>query len=153
MARLDAAVDRVFARPRQIADRLVFRVGDPYSAQLTGTARFGQLNAVASVGLDPVARPPRNLRGRDDLANVALGRQCPLQSEPGRTGLVDDVKVLGRADLGQHLQKLADVVRHLADESPRRSALLGRRNGDAVLVDVQAHMKFDTLFHGRSPCC
>ena len=33
-----------------------------------------------------------------------------------------------------------------------RSSWLGRRDA-AVLVDVQPRMSFDTLIHGRSPCC
>jgi len=55
LACLPAAVDRILARPRQIADRFVGWIGDPYGGQLAGTRVLGQLHAVASIGLDTVA--------------------------------------------------------------------------------------------------
>lgn len=68
---LDTAVDGVFARPRQVADRFVGRLGYPHRTQLSGARALGQLNAVTSIGLDSVARTPRNLRRGNDFAEVA----------------------------------------------------------------------------------
>src|SRR5206468_8765308 len=87
MAGLDAAVDCVFARPRQITDRFVVRIGDPHGAQLARARAFGQLNAVARISLDAVAWTSRHLRWRNDLAGVTLGLQGTLQTEACRTSL------------------------------------------------------------------
>src|SRR6478752_2155592 len=121
MAGLDATVDRVFARPRQITDRFVVWIGDPHGAQLPGARALSQLHAVTPISLDSIAWAPRDLRWGNDLAGVAPGLQRTLQSESRRASLVHDVQLLRGTDLRQHLQQLVHVMRDLADQAPGRS--------------------------------
>jgi hypothetical protein len=61
------------------------------------------------------------------------------------------VQLLGRPQLGQHLQQLIHVVSGLADHSPALTACVGCAHREAVFVNVQSDMNLATLIHGRSP--
>lgn len=66
---------------RMLARGFVLRIGNPYGAQLASTRALGQLHAVPPVRLDSVTRAPRDLRGRNDLAPIALDLQGTPQPE------------------------------------------------------------------------
>src|SRR6185312_7567762 len=87
----------------------------------------------------------------DDFTGISPCPKSSLQAKARRPGLVDHMQLLWRANLGQHLQKLGNVVRHLAYQLwiAATGQCLGHR--DAVLVDIQADVNLDKLFHGRSP--
>ena len=56
---------RIETGAHQIAHRLVPGVRDLYRRQLAGPTQSCQAGRIASVGLDPVAGPLRDQRGRD----------------------------------------------------------------------------------------
>jgi hypothetical protein len=152
MARLGTRGDRVIARSRQIPDRLVRRVGHPDRSQIARARTLGQLQAVAPVGLDALARAPRNQRWGDHLTPITPGGQRSLQAIAGGARLVDHVHLGRRAQLGQRLEQLVDLVGGSPNLSRRDSATrLGCTNHDAVLVHIQCHENLDTFVHGRSP--
>jgi hypothetical protein len=85
------------ACPDEAADRLVRRIRDPDLGQLAGAQEAGQGERVAPVGLDPVARFPRDQRRRDDGAMVPEPGEEPVQAVAGRAGLVADAQRARRA--------------------------------------------------------
>ena len=62
-----------------------------WAVVVAGARVLGQQQAVASISLDPIARTARNQRRSDDLADVALGRQRPLQAAYARASQPDVV--------------------------------------------------------------
>jgi len=140
------------ACPDETADRLVRRVGDPDRGQLAGAQEAGQGERVAPVGLDPVARLPRDQRRRDDGAMVPEPGEEPVQAVAGRAGLVAEVQavVLG----GQPRRQAAHALRrgvHLAEEAHLPVAP-GVRDGHGVaqLGGVDPDEGFPYLGHGPS---
>jgi hypothetical protein len=125
--------------------------GIQIALKLSCTRAFSQLNAVAPVGLDAVPCTTWNLRRRNDLAAIALGAQGPLQPKASRSGFVHEVQLLRSANLGQQFEQFAHIVNDFADQSPRSASGFGNSHRNAVFVDIQAHVNFANLCHGRSP--
>ena len=57
LARPAQRMHRVETGAHQIAHRFVPGIGDPYRGQLAGAMQPRQAGRIASIGLDPVARP------------------------------------------------------------------------------------------------
>ena len=92
-------------------------VWDPDRGQLAGAQKPGQADRVAPVGLDPVARLPRDQRRRDHDAGVPEPGEQSVEPVPGRPGFVAKVQALVLA--GQLRCQAAHAVRrrvHLAVE-------------------------------------
>ena len=67
-------------------------VGHPHRRELARAQQFGEGNGISTVGLDPLARLPRDQRGRDDGAGMSEGGDQAMQAVAGRTGLVAEVQ-------------------------------------------------------------
>ena len=72
----------------EIADRLMSRIRNPHSGQFTGTMQLGQVDRVATVGLDPISRLARNQRRSNDNATMPSQGQLPLNAIAARAGLI-----------------------------------------------------------------
>jgi hypothetical protein len=68
------------------------RVGTPDPAQLARPQQPGQGDGVAPVGLDVIARAPRDQGGGDDLTAVAKGHDGAREPGAGRPSLVAEVQ-------------------------------------------------------------
>lgn len=145
------AAHRILSRTAQITDRFIDQPRDPHGFELSGSGALGQHDAVPTIGLDVIPRAPRCQRRRNHFAGIAALRQVALQRKPCRTSFVHEVQGQRLFQPLQCLDEFGHVVRHLANQSGRRSARLGHRDADAVLVHVQADVKLATLFHGRPP--
>ena len=66
--------------------RLVGGVRHPHRGELAGAVQPGQHRRVAAVGLDPVARPPRDQRRRDHHAVMAERGDLAMDAPRLRTG-------------------------------------------------------------------
>jgi hypothetical protein len=124
----------------QIAHRLVLDIGHMHARQVVHAQRLDQLDRIAPIGLDPIARLARRERGRAHHACKTLLRQQPVQPVAGWTGLVDErnprtLALHPRAQSGDVALKNADVAKVLDLAQPDRI----RRN-DRVLVHVQGDM-------------
>ena len=62
---LVACTPNVLAGTRKIADRLVLGLGDIEGSELAGAMETGERFRVATIGLDAIAGPARDLRGTD----------------------------------------------------------------------------------------
>jgi hypothetical protein len=78
----------ILATAEQIADRFFLFGGNVNRSQGAGPDEHGQVPRIASIGCDPIARPARNQRRRDDLARHLVRRQKPLQLEAARPRFV-----------------------------------------------------------------
>jgi hypothetical protein len=75
----------------------------------------------------------------------------PLQAKTRRPSFVHQVQLFYSANLGQQFEQLTHIVNDFAYQSPRTASGLGNSNRNAVFVDIQAHVEFANLLHGRSP--
>jgi hypothetical protein len=71
-------LDRGRPSADQVADRFVALVRHPDRGQLASAEQPGQRDRVAPVGLDPIARLPRDQRRRDDRALVPQAGDEPV---------------------------------------------------------------------------
>ena len=85
---LPLQVLHVFARPRQVAQRFLRAIRHTYRRQLARPVQPRQHQAVAPVGLDPVARFLRNQGWRDHLAIPAEVGELPVDAVSTWPGLV-----------------------------------------------------------------
>src|ERR1019366_4155521 len=143
---------RILARASEIANRLVRRIWNPDGAQLTRSRELGQAQAIAAVGLDPIARALRNQRRCNHLAVIAASRKLALQAVASGPGLIDHLHLSWRTVAREPLDELSHVMPDAAYQPRRRSTGLRHCHRDAVLVHIQSNEKLDTLIHGRSPC-
>ncbi len=90
MPRPHQLATRVLARPHQIAGRLLVRLRHPHRDQLAEPQQPRQPLRVATVGLDPVRRRPRDLRRRRHRARDPGRRARTREPVPGRAGLIGD---------------------------------------------------------------
>jgi hypothetical protein len=79
---------RIEACPRQVAYRLMSRIGNPHRRQLARPVQPRQAGRIPPIGLDPVARPLRDQGGGDDNAVVPGRRQLALNSVTARPSLI-----------------------------------------------------------------
>jgi hypothetical protein len=77
----------VFATAQQVAGRFFLLRGNVDGGQRSGAIEERQLNRVAAVGLDAVARPSGNQAGCNDVARIVMRDQRALQLEAARPGL------------------------------------------------------------------
>jgi hypothetical protein len=80
LARPAQAMRRIETGAHQIAHRLVPGVRDPYRRQLARPMKPCQAGRIPSIGLDAVAGPLRDQRGRDHDAVVPARRQLTLNA-------------------------------------------------------------------------
>jgi len=149
LSHLGAGVDRILARARQVANRLVGRIRNPHRAQFPRTGKLGQPQAIPVVGLDAVPSTLRDQRGCNYLAVIAPPRQFTLQSISGGPGLIDHLQASRLTVTRQQFAQFRYVVRDAAEQPCRRPP--GFRDGhrDRVLVHIQADDKLDTRYSGR----
>ena len=104
--------------------------------ELAGPVEADQLVRVAPVGLDPVARPDRCERGRNDVAGDGGARQQPVEVIAAGAGLGADGDSAGVAEPPH---EPADGLLLVHDLDELRLTALGRddRGGDRVLVHVE----------------
>jgi hypothetical protein len=140
-------------RPDQVAHGLMRRIGDPDRGQRAGAMQPGQRDRVTAVGLDPVARPYRNQRGRYHRAVMAKSRDLSLQAVATRAGLITDAELavllaepFDQATHGIGLVGDLALKAHLA-----RASRLGHRHRDLRLVRIQPDPHGPILVHGSSP--
>ena len=143
--------DHVGSGAAQVPHRLLLDGGDADTDQLAGAMQPGQPAAVPPVGLDLVARCPRDQRRGDHLAADPHALHQPGQLEASRAGLIAGSQPAG---VTQAADEPAD--RHLVVGDPLDVwDLLVRMQDpdrDGVLVDVQAKMdrgKMSDTGHGR----
>jgi hypothetical protein len=148
------ALHRGGAGPDEVAHRLVALVGHPHGRELAGAQQAGQGGRVPAVGLDPVARLPRDERGRDHDAGVAEVGDEAVETVAGRAGLVAkvDALVLGREALHEPAHALRRRI-DLSEEAHLAATLtVGDRHGVALLGDVDPDENLCRPAHG-SPSC
>ena len=143
----------VAAGPDQVAQGLVLFVGDPHRGEVTAAQQPAELEGIAAVGLDPVARTAGDQRGRDDHALDAQRGQLPVQRKPGRSRLVGDHQANSAAPEAAH--QLAHGRGFVGDLAVRLrlADLLGDGNGEGLGMHIHADEP-STLTHGTGlhPC-
>ena len=77
---LTQTADRRQTGAHEIADRLMSRIRNPDRGQFAGPMQLGQVDCVATVGLDPISRFARDQRRSDDDATVPGKRQLTLNA-------------------------------------------------------------------------
>ena len=154
VARVALLAHAVFARSHEVAHSFVGRTRHANDSQVVGARQARKLHRIASVGLDALARRPRD-RGRGDhIALPSLGGEVTLQHEAARAGLIDDVqpRVPCADEFAHRLGHRHDTTGHRAQVTNLGVARrVGYRNVDAVLVNVQTDVQSDRFLHGPSP--
>src|SRR5688572_32851896 len=79
MARAEQVRADVFTAPQQVAGGFLLLRRDVDGCQRASGTQHRELRRIPPIRLDPVARPPRNQRWRNDLTQDALPDQGPLQ--------------------------------------------------------------------------
>jgi hypothetical protein len=143
---------RVETCPHQIADRLMRRIRNPHSAQLSRPMQPRQTGRIPPICLDPVARPLWNQGGGDNNAVVPVPRQLALDAVTTRPGFVAQPQLHPLlAELAnqpvQSRRRVGDpaVVANLTPQAAFRY-----RHGDPVLVNIKPDIR-DTIPHDPSP--
>ena len=78
----------VFAGPREIPHRFLFRLGHPDGCELTSPMQPGQRLTVAPIRLHPITRFRGNQRRRHHHTGLAQPRQLPIDRISTRTRLI-----------------------------------------------------------------
>ena len=150
---LKTCSDDIFARSAQIAHGFIARIRNGDGGEVARTRLSGQQQRIAPVGLQSLLSGLAcDARGGDDLASPALLTQIAGPSIAAGTGFVNQQAVSRSAALAP--QRLAQLCWKGIDRShkPRRRAPgLCNRNRDRILMNIQANVRSDNLFHGLSP--
>jgi Na+/H+-dicarboxylate symporter len=137
---------------RQIANRLMGWVGNPYRREFASSVQPGQVNGVPPIGFDPAAGFARNQRRCHDDAFPPGFAQLALNSVAARARLIAKPRLgavprqFGTRRL-QHSRRTRDL-RMLPNFDSL--AYLGKRHSNGVFVHVKADVD-DRLLHDRSP--
>jgi hypothetical protein len=134
------------ARPNQVAQRLVQRVGDPDVAQLAGAVQARQGDGVTPVILDALPRFAGCQRGRTDAAVQSHACKLPLHVVAARSCFVDELD--HAVPTRETTRQLPDRRRRVLDraEVPDLAASAGNGDRDRGLVHIEAN-KSANLFH------
>ena len=111
-----------------------------------------QTGCISPIRLDPVARSPRDQRGGNDDAFVALRRYVTLNAIAARPRLVAEPKPHAAvAEFAHQPIKRCRRIRNTTVFSNFASdAALGQRHNDRLLVNVKPDIR-DTILHDPSP--
>src|SRR4029077_18861722 len=151
LACLEPRPHRIDPCPAQVPDRLVALVRDAYRHEFAGAGQAGEVQCIAPVGLDPLARAARDLRGRHHLATIAQRAQLARQGVPARTGLIHHAQALRFAQFAKRLRELRYPRANRPHESRCSATDLGHRNRRRLRVRVQSDKTSDKLLHGLPP--
>src|SRR3954451_23843874 len=149
MARAHEIHADVLARADQVAQRLLIRPGDPDRVQLAGPQQPRQVLGVAAVGLDPVARRPRDLARRaHHTADAAL-------LERARQPIARRARLIRHPHRPREPRAQAHRLAHITGQ-PERAHLTGldveHRRHDLRGVHVETDQG-PSLHHGRLLLC
>lgn len=130
----------LFPGAREVADGLVFHLGDIHGREITRAGQPSELHRIPTVGFAPIARFARKqCRGHDPTV-VAFFHQMPI--EPGTTGasLIDKDEM---CRFGLHLAEALIDVALAGTDGPQVGALSSMvlsdiRHGDRIFVDIHA---------------
>jgi len=81
-------------------------VRNPHRRQFTRAQQAGQLKSIPPIRLDPIARPPRDQRRRNNTAFMTQLDDLPMQPIAGRPSLITEMK------LGMPFRQLGDHPTH-----------------------------------------
>jgi hypothetical protein len=139
----------VFATPQQVADGFFLLGGNVNRRQGTGAIQDDELDGVAPVGLNAIARAAWNQRGRDDVTLDPIRRQGALQLEAAGPGLVATahravpLELLDEAPDRRHIRgELVDRRLPGAGDKDRRG------HGRGVLIEGHNRRRLE---HDRPP--
>jgi hypothetical protein len=79
----------ILPRADQIPGVLLVESRDGDGRELVQPQQLGQVDGILDVGLDPITRETLQLARRHDLTPDPRRGKRPMQTEPGRSGLVD----------------------------------------------------------------
>jgi hypothetical protein len=88
MARAEQIRADVLAAPKEVSGGFLLLGRDVNRRQRPGAVQDRELRRIPPIGLDPVAGPPRNQRGRDHVTGDTLADQRSLQVKAARARLV-----------------------------------------------------------------
>jgi hypothetical protein len=136
----------------KVADRLMPLVRHPDLRQLAGPQQLRQRHGIAAVGLDAVARLPRDQGRSDDGAGMAELDDEAVQPVTGRPGLVAEGQLPELArQLGHHLAHALGRGVDLAQVPDLAVAPgLGDRDRVPLLGDIDPDESLAALDHGWS---
>src|SRR4030067_3542053 len=104
------------------------------SGEFARTCQAGEVLAVAPVGLDVIARSPRNQRGRSPQARMSERSELAVNPESARPRLVHEHECTPTAgELAHRLQQGNPIPAHCA-ETAYLALFLRQRGGDRFLV-------------------
>ena len=148
VAGLDDLALEALAAADEVTDPLVGFGGDVDEHEALVAEVAGQLDGVTPVGLAMLAGPPRDQRGRGEMAFDAPLGEGALQDVAGTGGLIAGAhRALGLQALEVATQ-LTQVVAQAVDAHGLGIAVAEDGGGDGVLVDVQADPEVDGRWHG-----
>ena len=148
LAHAALGVLEVFPAALQVAHRLLRFVGHPHGRQLAVLEKPHQRQRIAPVGLDAVARPPRNQRGRHHRAGVPQGCELTVDAVAAGTGLVaKPQRGPTTGQLGRQLGQRGARRRYRSIQVRPLSAFTGQGDGDRIFMYVQGD-EFRRFTHG-----
>ena len=133
----------VITRPAEIAHALLLPVGYPHRTEVAAAQQARQLQGIAPVGLDALARRLRDARRGHHLAGMAAGNELAVEHVVARPGLVAEQQqaaVIGLAELGDELLDFLRRVGNLPAIARLPAPRLGDRDRNRLLVHVQANV-------------
>ena len=142
--------DGIFPCPGEIADGVVFDVGDLDGREVTGAGQTGQLHGVPAVGFHPVARLFGEQRWCHHPTVVPLLGHISV--EPGATGpgFIDADELFGFGlPLADHLIDVSLTGTHGAKGEPCSTVIVSHiGDGNRVFVDIHTNDECVRLGHG-----
>jgi len=137
----------------KIPYRLVFEPGYINGGQIARAHEAGQLNGIASVGLDTVSRFAGDQRRSDHVTLIAFLGEVPIETVPAGTSFIDEDELL-RLGL-QPADELVDIPLAGTDATDKYhlgTAIVGRiGDRDKILMTDQTDEKRAILLHVRPP--
>jgi hypothetical protein len=141
----------IITGPRQVPHRFLVRRRRPHRRQQPGAPQLDQFARVPPVRLDPLARFPRNQRGRHHVAVHARGRQPPLQRIAPRPRFIKHAHRPRRLAL-QPFHQPSNRIRLVRHRPRHRRRLVAdqHRNVQILLVRIDYNVR-DNVCHDRLP--
>src|SRR5437899_1026140 len=142
----------IFARAYQIAHRFIAHVRHIDRRELAAARPTRELQAIAPVGLDPIAHPPRRVRWRHYPTGMTPRGQAAIDAKPARPRLVDEhqlparrLELTHRSPQRIHIAADLTMMANLA-------AFLRHREIDRFLVHIHTDVQLARLLtHGLPP--
>ncbi len=131
----------IFARPHQIAQRFVGRIGHPDRRQVAAAITARQLLGVAPIRFHAIASFGRYQRRRNHFARNAQLCQLPVQNVPRRTRLIAGFQLLHRTELRHQFPDRLQVIRYNT-QTTDFAARLRHRYRDRAGVDIQTNKTY-----------